>query len=501
MAKDHWCNAPAAVADRSRQYARAAVVALAVYLALFALAASLTRLMLNADGAYFVFVLGSGDPWLLKWADLPTRISTYLFTVVPTELVLQVWKLTGSEIAAVNALTFYGFQLIQFLIVIALAWRRHSQFLIFPVAQYAFSTLLGLGFPSEALLEPGFFWICMFCLLRDPLPRAIFAFGFGGLIFSHEIAIFAVVVVFFWLKFRKSEMAGGDHRYALIVCVGFTILWALVRLSGLHQADYLSIHVLDPRRVFNNPTLWLIALASAVLACWAAFGEIGTGRRTHMGIAAACLVLPWLFEPWVNFAQGRYETGRTLTGVEVPLLGIAMLLAISRRYSGQCAAAHKRLAKALVLATTAALAINVSSASVFISEWTSALLSLQRYVRTGQPDKPTVAVTLAEASADLGVSAAEAIQRTGYSWSWPYRSVVLADNYKPGRFIYDPEDVVCEAGLPVANRGTVPLEVRLELTKVTCTPEPPHPLTIRERLIIYIEDWIRRLHQGLGFIS
>ena len=166
MAKDDWYSAPAAVADLSRQYTPAAAVALTVYLAVFALAAALTGLMLNADGAYFVFALGSGDPWLLKWADLPTRISTYLFTVVPTELVLQIWKLTGSEIAGVNALTFYGFQLIQFLIVVALAWPRHAQFLIFPVAQYAFSTLLGLGFPSEALLEPGFFWICAFCLLR-----------------------------------------------------------------------------------------------------------------------------------------------------------------------------------------------------------------------------------------------------------------------------------------------------------------------------------------------
>jgi len=89
--------------------------------------------MLNADGAYFVFALGSGDPWLLKWADLPTRISTYLFTVVPTECVLQIWKLTGSEIAVVNGLTFYGFQLIQFLIVVGLAWPRFSRLLIFPV--------------------------------------------------------------------------------------------------------------------------------------------------------------------------------------------------------------------------------------------------------------------------------------------------------------------------------------------------------------------------------
>jgi hypothetical protein len=68
----------------------------------------------------------------------------------------------GEHITAVSRLRFYGFQWIQHLIVVVLAWPQFPQLLIFSILQYGLSTGLGFGFPSEILLAPGFFLICVF---------------------------------------------------------------------------------------------------------------------------------------------------------------------------------------------------------------------------------------------------------------------------------------------------------------------------------------------------
>ena len=84
--------------------------------------------MLHGDGAFFVFAIAAGDPWSIKWNALATRISTYLFTVVPTALFSEFFELSGERIAAVNGLVFYGIQWLQYLVIILPAWRQFPDY-------------------------------------------------------------------------------------------------------------------------------------------------------------------------------------------------------------------------------------------------------------------------------------------------------------------------------------------------------------------------------------
>jgi hypothetical protein len=52
---------------------------------------------------------------------IATRASTYVLTVVPTALFSNTFGLSGSLIAAVSTLTFYGVRWILYLIVVVLA--------------------------------------------------------------------------------------------------------------------------------------------------------------------------------------------------------------------------------------------------------------------------------------------------------------------------------------------------------------------------------------------
>lgn len=137
---------------------------------------------------------------------MATHISTYLFTVVPTTLFSEFFELSGERIAAVNGLVFYGFQWLQYLVVILLAWRQFPQLLIFPIVHYCLSLGLGFGYPSEMLLAPGFLWICLFSLARSSVPWPLVFVAFFGLVFSHEAAepSALLVIAFAWIRHRHA---------------------------------------------------------------------------------------------------------------------------------------------------------------------------------------------------------------------------------------------------------------------------------------------------------
>jgi hypothetical protein len=473
----------AAIARQNWVYARTAMFAILVFQIAFISSVMFTRAMLNADGAYFVFVIGAGAPWELKWADLPTRVSTYLFTVIPTELIAHWLALTGSEVAAVNGLVFYGFQLAQLVVVVLLAGRRFASLLIFPVAQYALSNALGIGFPSEALLAPGFFWICIFCLMHRPLPKTIFGLSFLSLMFSHEIAIPAAMFVVFWALRAGDGVSKADRFATTIICCVCGAAWVAVRFSGVHQADYTALYVLDPRRFLYDPTLWMIGTAAVAIAVCAWKWDIRASYHIHVPLALGCLALPLMLWPFVNFGQGRYETGRTLIGVTLPVLGLAMMLATNSARLASEAAKHQRIASAFALVITVALALNFSATAVFLWDWNRATNALENFVGERKADEPIRTLTLAEFAHEAGDGAGAAMMRTGYPWSWPYRSAILADHYNPQRMIYDPEQLVCAEHLEAANGGAVPLETRVKITELTCVPPQPRPMTLREKIM------------------
>lgn len=474
---------PSAIAGCLGAYARAAAIAVIAIQALLLLFASATRLMLNADGAYFVFAISAGSPWDLKWVGLPTRVATFLYSVIPTELVSEIFDLSGSQIAIVNGVFFYGFHLAQFIVVTALAWRV-PHLLIFPVVQYAISTALGFGFPSEILAAPGFFWICTFSLLRRPVPVTLFAASFTGLVFTHELALLGAVLIFLWAWAERKDVTNPSRNSVLVICVAVLAGWFSVRLAIPSAADSGAIYLIDPRRYFNNPTLGLIVVANLAIAIWALRWRRAPPKISQACIAIACAIVPWMLAPWTDFAQGRYEFGRTLVGLAMPIAGILMIVA--RLRPSPAPTVNPRLVQSIAPMITATLAITFGSSLVFMRDWNQALNSFQNYVGYGQIGAPIKSVTFNEMSSSLSPREIGAIRRTGYNWSWPYRSVVLAKNYRPQRIVYDPGDVVCEHYLTMANAGDVPIETRIVLADVVCSPTRATIPTIRERIKKYL---------------
>lgn len=483
-----WASFFSAIGEMNRSYARVAAIAIIAIQSVFVVLAVVTRVMLHADGAYFVFALGTGEPWDLKWFSLPTRIVTYLLTVMPTEFIAESWPLSGSQIASVNGLFFYGFQLVQFMIVVKLAWRRFPSLLIFPVAQYAFSTALGFGFPSEILVAPGFFWICMFCLLRRRVPLILFAISFAGLVFSHELALLGAILVV-WASLQRDPAGHLKHVAVVSICGVVLLAWLVLRMNGPFGADDFAIYVFDPRRFLNNPTLWLITAAGSLIVWRALSSKASLNSGGYLLIAILLFALPWALHPWIDFAQGRYETGRTLIGIALPLFGAGLILASSRQVDQMSLSVFQRkLTWVAAPMITAALAINVGASSVFLMDWQESVVAFENYVGEGRLDTPMKPVTFSEARAVLGPRAVEAIDRTGFPWTWPYRSVVLAKDYRPQRIIYDPQETGCERGLISANSGRVPLETRQELTKLLCGPRPSRPPTMSQRFMRYLRS-------------
>jgi hypothetical protein len=450
--------------------------------AFLCLGAVVTRVMLHGDGSYFAYAIAAGEPWELKWKDLVTRATTYVFTVVPTAFLSNTFGLSGEHIAAVNGLTFYGFQWIQYLIVVVLAWRQFPQLLIFPILQYGLSTGLGFGFPSEMLLAPGFFWICLFALIRKPVPWPLLYVAFAGLVFSHELAIPSALLVlaFSWRRQRQME---PSQRFSLklFACFGAVVLalWLLIRLHGGGVgAESGAIYVFDPRRVLNDPTLWLIAAAILALGVTSR-AKFTESRHFLWVIGLTCFFLTAMASLPLDFAQGRYSA-RTWMGVWMVLLGLIYVADQSRTICDrdESAAPSTFLTipsfkiKSVVIAI---LSINLAASSMFLHEWNAVVTAFSSVVNTDPGTGKIEIVTGDQLRTLLGPTGSKLNESMGYSWTWLYRSIVAAKDFRPGHVIVDPEEALaqCKALSLQTRASRIPADVIDTVSRFSCAQPPP----------------------------
>jgi hypothetical protein len=438
---------------------RVLAVALIVIQLAGSIAAAATEVMLHGDGSYFVYSLSAGEPWMLKWRDIATRATAYVTTVLPTSLAASLLDLTPLEIGRLNGFIFYFVQALQFAIACALVWRSHPQYLIFPTAQYAFSTILGFGFPSEILLAPGFLWIALFLALKARAVSIWFAICFVALVFSHELALPAALVAGYagCRQARRRDYAAGSRsgRIFILLLILGTIagLWA-VRASGGGGTDHTAIYVFDPRRVLNNPTMYLMiaALLGYALWLWRRPGRENPGIVGICMLLSAAVAAPLLLRallPELNLSQGRYDSARTLIGVVMFVL-----------------------------------------ASAFLYDWTLALRGLTRVVTTAQSTQSVQIVPYAEARHLMQPDEARINDRIGFHWVLPYRSVVLADGGTPSRIVFADfgyRDYCAKSSRIDLRHSKIPAGVLSQMQNFACTHEPPPPIeTISRRFFSFI---------------
>lgn len=451
---------------------RLAIFALAGQLSL-CIAAAFCRVMLFGDGSFFVYALATGHAWQLKWQFLTTRLSTYLLTVLPTEAICDAVSCTGSQIAVVNGAVFYLVPVLQFAYLVHIARQRFPALLFFPLAQYAFALGLGFGFPSEILLAPGFFWICLFSILQRPLPLYPLIFSFAGLVFSHELALAAAAIVLFYFPTQVRDSAGRpaipfDQARIFLVAAGIVLLLdAILILSGGGSGGNANaMHVFSLRRLLIDPAAWMVAVGLMAAAMLASLVKRKLPLSLLFVFAALCVLFTVLAGAWLNYASGRYDSARTLIGLSMVGLGLAFVL-VRAADNGRSEVPPSHTAF-LRLGLLGVLVITLSANVVFLMDWNRGLLAFEKAVKT---PSATGQVAYDSGSSRLGAEGFKYTDRAGFSWAWPYRSIVLARNFRPQAIFFLPDSISRACGSPRLTHfadSPVPAEVTRDLARFAC---------------------------------
>jgi len=487
----------------ARACRRLAIAVLAVQLA-GAIAAASTHLMLHGDGAFYVYSSSVGAPWTLKWSHIPVRFAVYLTTALPSYWISRALHLSPLATADLTGFILYLVPTLQYAAACALVWRSAPRYLIYPAAQYALSTAMGFGFPSEILLSPGFLWICVFLTAGRHRPGPLFLISLFGLAFSHELAIPSVLVAVFLAVRRlrdEPDAAARGWRLALLgagtACL--IIAYGLARFTGGggDASDHVAIYVFDPRRILANPEMWLmLTIAGASTAVF-----VGVWRSRLPGacwalaaIAAAAVPLViGLTAPSFDFALGRYDSERTVVGVLMVLLSLAFALAARGTPEP---APPPRDSRVIPFALTTALAVSAGAGAAFILDWNLALHGLERVV-WASADASAKFVPASRMQAYALPRQAAALERMDYFWALPYRSIVLADGREPVHIAYGEVSyrAYCAASRRLsALRGDLPASTRAEMQAFSCAyVPPPHPAQTREKLRALIRSISRWL--------
>lgn len=420
----------------------AGVSLLAFLLVIAAIVAS--DLMLYGDGSWFVFALATGSPWAIKWHFISARFTTYALTVVPTGLVAQNFGLSPHQIVPLNALFFYGAQFALYAASLWSAARFNAQYVVYPLLLFVSITFTALGFPSEILLSPGLMWIALFETARAKRLTLLSWLAYLGLVFSHELAIpAAVVIAALAVTYDRRKGRSAVSRLAtLALLVAPILLFLVVRhLGGGEGSNNNAIFAIDPRRVLANPSLWIVAAA--------ALGLIRFGRPENKYLAgalifAAALAVPLLHTafPDLVFMRSRYDV-RSI--IALSMFAFAIVFVRSELVTAAAAAPKRNTVQRfpldnsiLPMFVAIALAVQMGAFAVFVNDWRAALAGEQQaQIARGSVGKYPV-LTASQARMAMDERGRYASNQAGFDWSMPYRAFILADGAKPLVVFYDP---------------------------------------------------------------
>lgn len=444
---------------------RALIAATLVVQCALAATAALTAIYYYADGSFFLYAIITGDPWGVKWSFIGMRWTTYVLAVVPTDWIWRALPLTGDQLAAVNGFIFYIIPAIQTALIAALAWNRAPALLLFPVAHYITGSGLGFGFPTEAHLAPGFFWLAMICLAVRPRWWWVWGPSIVGLAGSHELAIPSVLLIGLFAlakplldpQRRVGDVVIGAAAATLaVVCVAVVvIIFVRLKTAGVLGAgvggDELGLfqmlwEVFAPSQHLYARTLWVLAPALAVTAVVAlALRRAFTARETAIA-AVIVAALTLALAPVLNFEAGRYGSARTMLVVAMPVIGLVFALATM---GGRASGIEERpfwrwLSAAAPASLAVGLAVIVSASLGFAYfDWSQMRRGYDAILTPAAPGAAPIFITEDEARLRIPAASRAAPMRHSdyFGWTLPLRSVVMADAFRPATIVYAPESI------------------------------------------------------------
>jgi hypothetical protein len=186
-----------------------------------------------------------------------------------------------------------------------------------------------------------------------------------------------------------------------------------------------------------------------------------------------------------NFAQGRYDSARTMIAIWMLLLGLIYVMERFRITRGSHESGAPNTLFVLKSVTVAILCINLTASAIFLHDWHKAFQAFSSVVNAHPGNTKIEIVSGDQRRTLLGPIGSGLNERMGFSWTWPYRSIVAAKSFRPDRVIMDREEALaqCKALSLRTNASRIPAEVMDAVSGFACAqPAPPDRRFFRQWL-------------------
>lgn len=415
----------------------------------FPLVALFFKLQLYGDGAMFSYAVAVRDVWAFHWHNVSGRISVYVLTLLPAEVLVRI---TGNPSAGIIAygFLFYLSPLIGLAATYAADRSPGRTIFVYACGSTALLSPLIFGFPTEMWLAHALFWpaLALSHYARPTAAGAVLVFAIWLLLaFTHEGALVLLAAITATLALR-----GWRSTVFVRAAVGLTVIVALAAAAKIFLPPdaYYADAFLRAALNFFDPAIFEVRIVLVLLAAVVGYGAIfmlaskWLPRQACLcafGIVLGLLTIYWLHFDHSLHADSRYYL-RTGLVIAVPLLGaLAAITAmikegvdlkvlakwrdgvVSWRGRSRCV-----FASILLVVTV----IHVVETGKFVASWVEYRDAVAMLAMSGQSDARL---------GDPRFVSAERIRPALASVSWfstvPYLSIILS-NFAPNRLVIDP---------------------------------------------------------------
>jgi len=407
------------------------------------------QLELYADGAMFSYAVAVQDVWAFHWHNISGRMSVFLLTLLPAEVLVG---LTGSPSAGilVYGLLFYLAPLAGLIGTLAADRSRNRIIFVYSCCSTALLCPMIFGFPTEMWLAHAIFWPTLAVshyASRTVGGTALVFVTLLTLAFTHEGALvltFSIVVMLTLRGFRDASFLRAAA--ILIVVLAASAAVKIMIPPDEYYADVLvraALHFFDPA-IFQ---VSIVALLFTTIAAYAvlllAFSKLAADRAYLYAavIVTVALAIYWLWLDHAIHASSRYYL-RTALVIVTPVFGaLAALFAIYG--DGRLAVAlpgveratiwlTSRSARPLAAALMLLTLVYVVEIGKFLAAWSQYKAAVAALANSDESDP---------ALGDRRFVSSERIGSIANRLSWfsttPYLSTIVAD-FTPKRLVIDP---------------------------------------------------------------
>jgi hypothetical protein len=407
------------------------------------------ELQMYGDGSMFSYAVAVENAWAFHWHNISGRLLTFLVTLLPAEIYVELTSDARGGII-VYGLLFFAAPLLG--LVATFAADRSKGRVIFSYACLSTACLCPLvfGFPTEMWMAHSLFWPTL----------ALCHYGRGGvagvalifsmllaLVLTHEAALLlaAAIVATLVLRGRRDGallQASGAFLAALAI-------WGLVKVALPPDEYFGGVFVRAALGFFDIAILGsnvLVLLIGALTAYGIAFLVFSRLAPQQAPVYAAALVGSALAVYWLWFDQALHADHRYYmrTAVFVATLVFGVLAAGHALWAdGELnipfalplpaartgGAASRAAAGAVVLVTL----VHAVETAKFVEAW-SAYKSAVRALATGTASDPELGDWRFVSADRIGPS----LNRLSWNSTTLYLSALLAPGFAPARLVIDP---------------------------------------------------------------